>query len=141
MARIDDDGVPNGDRNAIPLLAVLGESGTKKLLAGAAPNKDHKRTSLGAINTRLFGPEFPRSFPLLEARQWTPGWIVRRSGGSGYKRVITSRATILRQPMDFEAEAKNRRFDFLLGYTIALDESRPVWKDGDFFGKTSGKRK
>jgi hypothetical protein len=43
--------------------------------------------------------------------------------------------------MDFEAEAKNRRFDFQLGYTIALDESRPVWKDGDFFGKTFGKRK
>jgi len=45
------------------------------------------------------------------------------------------------QPMDFEAGAKNSRFDFLLGYTVAQDENRPVWKDGDFFGKTFGKGK
>jgi Zn-dependent M28 family amino/carboxypeptidase len=47
----------------------------------------------------------------------------------------------MNQPMDFEAGAKNSRFDFLLGYTVAQDENRPVWKDGDFFGKTFGKGK
>jgi hypothetical protein len=47
----------------------------------------------------------------------------------------------LNQPMDFEVGAKSTRFDFLLGYTVAQDENRPVWKDGDFFGKTFGKGK
>jgi Zn-dependent M28 family amino/carboxypeptidase len=44
----------------------------------------------------------------------------------------------LNQPLDFVAGAKTAKFDFLLGYITAQDETRPRWNEGDFFGRTFG---
>ena len=40
-------------------------------------------------------------------------------------------------PFNFDAGAKNAKFDFLLGYFIAQEEARPRWNEGDFFEKLS----
>jgi hypothetical protein len=42
------------------------------------------------------------------------------------------------QPMDLDAAVQFMQVDFLVGYDIAQDPQRPMWKPGDFFGETFG---
>lgn len=42
------------------------------------------------------------------------------------------------QPMDLDASVEFMQVDFLVGYDIAQDPQRPMWKSGDFFGETFG---
>jgi Peptidase family M28/PA domain len=44
------------------------------------------------------------------------------------------------QVMDLDASVEFMRVDFLVGYDIAQDPKRPIWKPGDFFGETFGHR-
>ena len=44
------------------------------------------------------------------------------------------------QPMDLEAGAETAQFEFLVGLEIANADHRPAWKEGDFFGRTFGRK-
>jgi hypothetical protein len=44
-----------------------------------------------------------------------------------------------RQSLDFEAGAKLAQVNFLVGYQVANDASRPAWNPGDFFGEKFGR--
>ncbi len=46
----------------------------------------------------------------------------------------------LTKPLDFGAGAKTAQLNFLIGYLLAQADARPLWKEGDFFGKTFGSR-
>ena len=45
------------------------------------------------------------------------------------------------QPMDLESGAKNAQLEFLVGLEIANADERPAWKEGDFFGRTFGRKR
>jgi Zn-dependent M28 family amino/carboxypeptidase len=44
----------------------------------------------------------------------------------------------LSQNFRFDAGATFAQLNFLIGYFVAMDEARPAWNEGDFFGKTFG---
>ncbi|MDH3223689.1 MAG: M28 family metallopeptidase [Gemmatimonadota bacterium] len=44
------------------------------------------------------------------------------------------------QGFDFESGAGHARVNFLTGYVIAQDDTRPAWNEGDFFGGLFGPR-
>jgi hypothetical protein len=44
------------------------------------------------------------------------------------------------QPMDLDASVEFMQVDFLVGYDIAQDPQRPMWKAGDFFGENFGRK-
>jgi len=44
------------------------------------------------------------------------------------------------QPIVWEAGVKFAKFNFLIGQLVANATERPRWNDGDFFGKTFGKK-
>ncbi len=44
------------------------------------------------------------------------------------------------QGFDFEADAQHARFNFLVGYAVAMQTARPRWNDGDFFGEKFGRK-
>ena len=44
------------------------------------------------------------------------------------------------QPMDLDASVEFMQVDFLVGYDIAQDPQRPMWKVGDFFGENFGRK-
>jgi hypothetical protein len=44
------------------------------------------------------------------------------------------------QGFDFEAGANHARVNFLTGYYVAMQDERPAWNDGDFFGGLFGGR-
>lgn len=46
----------------------------------------------------------------------------------------------MNQPMDLDASVEFMQVDFLVGYDIAQDPQRPMWKPEDFFGETFGRR-
>lgn len=46
----------------------------------------------------------------------------------------------LGQPMDLESGARQAQLMFLVGLEIANADARPEWKEGDFFGRTFGRR-
>jgi hypothetical protein len=45
------------------------------------------------------------------------------------------------QPMDLESGARNAQLEFLVGLEIANADERPAWKEGDFFGRTFGRKR
>ena len=45
------------------------------------------------------------------------------------------------QPMDLESGARTAQLEFLVGLEIANADERPAWKEGDFFGRTFGRRR
>lgn len=45
----------------------------------------------------------------------------------------------LDQPIDFASGARYAQFNFLIGYLVAQQETRPSWNKGDFFGTRFGK--
>jgi hypothetical protein len=47
----------------------------------------------------------------------------------------------LDQPMDLESGARNAQLEFLVGLEIANADQRPAWKEGDFFGRTFGRKR
>ncbi len=96
---------------------------------------------------------FRRSDQYSFVKRGIPSVFLRRGGKAvdpkidGLKLVNEWYATIyhspsddLSQPLNWEAGAKCAKFSFLLGYTIAQDDARPKWNDGDFFGKTFGSK-
>jgi hypothetical protein len=44
------------------------------------------------------------------------------------------------QPMDLDASVEFMQVDFLVGYDVAQDPHRPMWKPGDFFGENFGRK-
>jgi hypothetical protein len=46
----------------------------------------------------------------------------------------------MNQPMDLDASVEFMQVDFLVGYDIAQDPQRPMWKPGDFFGENFGRK-
>lgn len=44
------------------------------------------------------------------------------------------------QGFDFEAGANHARVNFLTGYYVAMQDARPAWNEGDFFGEMFGAR-
>jgi hypothetical protein len=44
------------------------------------------------------------------------------------------------QPFHFESTARLARLAFLLGHSVAMQEARPQWNAGDFFGQRFGGR-
>jgi hypothetical protein len=46
----------------------------------------------------------------------------------------------MNQPMDFDASVEFMRVNFLIGYDVAQDPQRPMWKPGDFFGESFGRK-
>ena len=42
------------------------------------------------------------------------------------------------QPFDFEAGAQHARLNFLTGWLVAQETTRPAWNSGDFFGQLFG---
>jgi len=45
------------------------------------------------------------------------------------------------QPFNFDATVQFMQVDFLVGYDVAQDPRRPVWKPGDFFGEAFASKK
>ena len=46
----------------------------------------------------------------------------------------------MNQPFDFESAAKYARYNFFLGYLVALKPEKPAWNPGDFFGEHYAKK-
>ncbi len=46
----------------------------------------------------------------------------------------------MNQPMDPDASVEFMRVNFLIGYDVAQDPQRPMWKAGDFFGESFGRK-
>lgn len=44
------------------------------------------------------------------------------------------------QPLDYNAGAQYTRLNFAIGLTVAQQTARPQWNQGDFFGKTYGRK-
>jgi hypothetical protein len=65
-------------------------------------------------------------------------------GAARFKEWLATRYHLpqddLGQPMDLESGAREAQFAFLVGLEIADARERPVWKPGDFFGRTFGRR-
>jgi hypothetical protein len=44
------------------------------------------------------------------------------------------------QPLNCDATIQYMQMGFLIGYDVAQDRARPVWKPGDFFGNLYARR-
>ncbi|MGH9797467.1 MAG: hypothetical protein ACRD5D_04845, partial [Candidatus Polarisedimenticolia bacterium] len=44
------------------------------------------------------------------------------------------------QPFHFDSSARLARLAFLLGHAVAMQDARPRWNEGDFFGERFGRR-
>jgi hypothetical protein len=69
--------------------------------------------------------------PKFNAREFTQKWIA-----TSYHAPSDD----MNQPMDLNASVESMQVNFLVGYDIANDPQRPVWKPGDFFGETFGRK-
>jgi Zn-dependent M28 family amino/carboxypeptidase len=47
----------------------------------------------------------------------------------------------MQQPLNLDAAAKLTRVDFAVGYSIAQEDNRPAWNQGDFFAGVAEKEK
>jgi Zn-dependent M28 family amino/carboxypeptidase len=58
---------------------------------------------------------------------------------AGYRRDVYHKPNDdMSQPFDFEAGAAHARLNFLTGWQVAQDTTRPSWNPGDFFGELFG---
>jgi hypothetical protein len=46
----------------------------------------------------------------------------------------------LSQPIEWETALRFARTAVRIGYRIAMEEQRPIWNEGDFFGDKFGNR-
>jgi hypothetical protein len=69
--------------------------------------------------------------PKVDARKFLMTWI-----GTRYHSPIDD----MDQPLDLEAAIQFLQLNFLVGYEVAQDATRPAWKRGDFFGDLFGAR-
>jgi hypothetical protein len=67
--------------------------------------------------------------PKVDARAFVEDWIATR---------YHSPADDMSQPLDLDAAVQFMRLHFLVGYDVAQERARPVWKRGDFFGDLFG---
>ncbi len=68
--------------------------------------------------------------PKFNAKKFNEQWIATR---------YHAPSDDMSQPMDLDASVEFMQVDFLVGYDIAQDPQRPIWKPGDFFGETFGR--
>jgi Zn-dependent M28 family amino/carboxypeptidase len=63
--------------------------------------------------------------PRVDGRKFIDDWIETR---------YHSPSDDMDQPLNFDATIQYMQIGFLIGYDVAQDRARPVWKPGDFFG-------
>jgi len=63
--------------------------------------------------------------PKVDGRKFIENWIETR---------YHSPSDDMDQPLNFDATIQYMQIGFLIGYDVAQDRARPVWKPGDFFG-------
>jgi hypothetical protein len=69
--------------------------------------------------------------PKFNAKKFNEEWIATR---------YHAPSDDMSQPMDLNASVEFMRINFLVGYDIAQDPRRPMWKPGDFFGENFGRK-
>ena len=69
--------------------------------------------------------------PKFDAKKFVEQWIATR---------YHAPSDDMDQPMDLDAAVQFMQVDFLVGYDIAQDPQRPMWKPGDFFGESFGRK-
>jgi len=69
--------------------------------------------------------------PKFNAKKFYEEWIATR---------YHAPSDDMSQPLDLAAAVEFMQVDFLFGYDIAQDPRRPMWKPGDFFGETFGRK-
>lgn len=94
---------------------------------------------------------FIRSDHFSFVRQGIPSLFIKsgfktgdpaRDGGqinAAYRRDVYHKPNDdMSQPFDFEAGAQHARLNFLTGWLVAQETTRPAWNPGDFFGQLFG---
>lgn len=69
--------------------------------------------------------------PNVSGKKVTDDWIATR---------YHAPSDDMSQPMDLDASVQFMQTDFLVGYDVAQDPKRPVWKPGDFFGESFARK-
>ena len=67
--------------------------------------------------------------PSVDGRKFLENWIATR---------YHSPSDDMSQPLNFDATIQYMQLGFLIGYDLAQDPRRPVWKSGDFFANLFG---
>ncbi len=70
--------------------------------------------------------------PKVDGRKVVTAWIATR---------YHAPADDMDQPLDLDAAIEYLQLNFLVGYEVAQDHTRPTWKHGDFFGDLFGARR
>jgi Zn-dependent M28 family amino/carboxypeptidase len=70
--------------------------------------------------------------PNVDGRKFVEEWIATRYHAPNDD---------MNQPLNFDATIQYMQLGFLVGYDLAQDRQRPVWKSGDFFGELFGQAK
>jgi Zn-dependent M28 family amino/carboxypeptidase len=70
--------------------------------------------------------------PNVDGRKFVENWIATR---------YHAPSDDMDQPLNFDATMQFMQIGFLVGYDLAQDRQRPVWKSGDFFGELFGHTK
>lgn len=69
--------------------------------------------------------------PRVDGRKFVENWIETR---------YHAPSDDMDQPLDFDAMVQFMQIAFLVGYDVAQERAKPVWKSGDFFGNLYGRR-
>jgi len=86
---------------------------------------DHYSFVRQGIPAITIGEGLKAKDPNVDARKFVENWIATR---------YHAPSDDMNQPLNFDATVQFMQVSFLIGYELAQQKERPVWKPGDFFG-------
>jgi len=88
------------------------------------------------------------SRPILLRAGWSSVSVFIRNGADGgdvVRKWLTTRYRTpldnMEQPLYFDTAVRAAGVEFLVGYSVALQQQRPAWNKGDFFGDMFAKKR
>jgi hypothetical protein len=86
---------------------------------------DHYSFVRQGVPATTIGEGLQAKDPGVDGRKFLENWIATR---------YHSPSDDMQQPLNFDAAVQFMQINFLVGYDLAQQHQRPVWKPGDFFG-------